>query len=148
MTLSKLTSTGAVEAPRPWARPKVYATWLSLLAPADYRAIVAAMNLAVENSDVVRAQYIVCLPGHGEEWHAVYEPVWEAMGRNHEMAGKFIGLILWEVMWNRDEEWYFHKIDKTIFNEHALIEDIQVMEYFRVATLPAALDRRRAGSEP
>lgn len=148
MTLAKLTSTGAVEALRPWARPKIYGTWLSLLAAADYRAIVAAMNHAIDSCDVVRAQYIVCLPGHGKEWHAVYEPVWEAMARDHEMAGKFIGLILWEVMSNRSEEWYFHKIDKTIFSEYDLIEDIQVMEYFRAATLPAALARRTTVAEP
>jgi len=125
MTLAKLTTTGAVETSGRWARPKVYEAWLSLLTLTDYRAIVAAMNLAIDSRDVVRAQYIVCLPGHGEEWHAVYEPVWEAMARDHEMAGKFIGLILWEVMSNRDEEWYFHKIDKTIFNEYDLVEDIR-----------------------
>ena len=148
MTLAKLTSTGAVEASRRWARPKVYEAWLSLLAPADYRAIVAAMNLAIDTRDVVRAQYIVCLPGHGEEWHEVYEPVWEAMSRNHEMAGKFVGLILWEVMSNRDEEWYFHKIDKTIFNEYDLVEDIQVMEYFRAATHRTALEHTASTSRP
>ena len=66
------------------------------------------------------------------------------MNRDHGMAGKFIGLILWEAMYNRLEQWYFHKIDKTIVNEYDLIEDIQVMEYFRAATLPEALLRRTA----
>ncbi len=112
MTLSKLTSAGAVGASRRWPRPQVYVTWLSLLAPADYRAVVDAMNAAIDARDVVRAQYIVCLPGRGQEWYPIYEPVWEAMGRDHEMAGKFIGLILWEAMSSREEEWYFHKIDR------------------------------------
>ena len=102
------------------------------------------MNAAINDRDVVRAQYIVCRPGQGEEWFEVYEPVYEAMNRNHEMAGKFIGLILWEAMYNRLEQWYFHKIDKTIVNEYNLVEDIQVMEYFRAATLPEALQRRAA----
>ncbi|SRR5258708_31623423 len=138
MTLSKLTSTGVVEASRRWPRPEVYVTWLSLLAPADYAVVGDAMNAAIDTRDVVRAQYIVCLPGHGQEWYPVYNPVWEAMGRDHEMAGKFIGLILWEVMSSREEEWIFHKIDKTIVNEHDLMQDIQVMEYFRPETHPSA----------
>jgi len=61
------------------------------------------------------------------------------MGGSYDLARKFIGLILWEVMCNREEQWYFQKIDKTIVNEQNLVEDIQVMEYFRAATLPQAL---------
>jgi len=99
------------------------------------------MNRAIEdNRDVVRANYIVCRPGHGDEWFEVYAPVYEAMGGSYDLARKFIGLILWEVMWNRQEQWYFQKIDKTIVNEQNIVEDIQVMEYFRAATLPPVAD--------
>src|SRR5690242_3317553 len=116
MALAKLTKTGTVHASRSWARPQAYQTWLSLLPPADYQDIVTAMNRAIDNSDVVRANYIVCRPGHGDQWFEVYEPVYEAMGCSYDMARKFIGLILWEVMSNRHEQWYFHKFDKTIVN--------------------------------
>ena len=61
------------------------------------------------------------------------------MGGSYDLARKFIGLILWEVMCNREEQWYFQKIDKNFVNEQNLVEDIQVMEYFRAATLPQAL---------
>lgn len=89
------------------------------------------MNEAVTKHSVVRAQYIACRPNSGEDWFEEYKPVWTAMNRDREMAGKFLGLILWEVMYNRPEQWYFHKIDKTIVNDYSLVEDIQVMEYFR-----------------
>lgn len=50
------------------------------------------------------------------------------------MVRKFIGLILGKVMWNREEQWYFHKIEKTIANEQNIVEDIHVMGYVRAAT--------------
>lgn len=135
MTLAKLTETGAVQALQSWVRPQVYERWLAHLRSADYQAIVAAMNEAIDDRDVVRANHIVCRPGHGDEWYEVYEPVYSAMGGSYDLVGKFIGLILWEVMWNREEQWYFHKIDKTIANEQNIVEDIHVMEYVRAATL-------------
>jgi hypothetical protein len=141
MALAKLTGTGEVQVTRPWARPQVYETWLSLLALDDQHAITRAMNDAIGDRDVVRAQYIVCRPGQGDEWFDVYEPAYEAMNRDYAMAAKFIGLILWEVMQARLEQWYFHKIDKTIVDEYNLVEDIQVVEYFRAETLPQALRR-------
>ncbi len=136
MSLAKLTAAGDVEVARPWARPDAYETWLSLLPREDFEAVVDAMNTAIDRMDVVRAQYIVCLPGGGQEWYPVYEAVYEAMNSDHEYAGKFVGLILWEVMYNRSEPWYFQKIDKTIVNQHNLVEDIQVMEYFRATDFP------------
>jgi hypothetical protein len=144
MALAKLTASGAVQVSRPWARPQIYVTWLSLLADGDGEAIRRAMNAAIDNRDVVRAQYIVCRPGQGDDWFDVYEPAYESMNRDYTMAAKFIGLILWEVMQARQEQWYFHKIDKTFVDEHNLMEDIHVVEYFRAATLPAALKRREA----
>ncbi len=139
MALARFTEKGAVQVMRSWARPEVYEPWLAYLGPANHQAIVAAMNQEIDRHNVVRANYIVCRPGHGDEWFEVYNPVWEAMGQSYDIARKFIGLILWEVMWNRTEQWYFQKIDKTIVNEQNLIEDIQVIEYFRADTLPQAL---------
>jgi hypothetical protein len=138
MALAKLTATGDIHATNAWARPDVYEAWLAALGPADYRAVVDAMNADIDNRDVVRAQYVVCPPGTRDEWFDVYSPVYHAMNGSREMAGKFIGLILWEVMFSRPEQWYFQKIDKTIVNEQNLVEDIQVMEYFRGESFNAA----------
>ena len=131
MALARLTATGDVHVTNSWARPDVYERWLAALQQADYRAIVEAMNAAIDKMQVVRAQYIVCPPNTHDEWFDVYSPVYYAMHQSREMSAKFIGLILWEVMFNRPEQWYFQKIDKTILNEYDPTEDIQVMEYFR-----------------
>jgi hypothetical protein len=77
--------------------------------------------------------YIACK--NADEWYPVYHPIWQAMRRREE-AGKLLGLILWEVMYNRPEDWGFHKLDRTIVNEHNLMEDIEVMEYFRIEDFP------------
>jgi hypothetical protein len=37
---------------------------------------------------------------------------------------------------NREEDWAFHKVDKTVINELDVLEDIAVMEYFRVEGFP------------
>src|SRR6059036_1748371 len=105
MPLHKLTQSGEVRVLRQWARPGVYENWLPLLDAADYQNIVAAINAFVGNSNVVRAQYVVCAPGQGSQWKPVYAPVWDAMNGDWELAAKFIGLILWEVMYNRLEDW-------------------------------------------
>jgi len=131
MSLRKLTASGDVQVLQQWARPAVYETWLAQLAPADYEAILEALHAEVANREVVRAQWLVCRPGQGSDWKDVYVPVWEAMGHDEKFAGQFIGLILWEVMQQRPEDWYFHKVDKTIINEYNLLEDIQVAEYFK-----------------
>jgi len=55
MALAKLTETGAVQAIHSWARPEVYEGWLAHLGQADYQAIIAAINRAIDNRDVVRA---------------------------------------------------------------------------------------------
>jgi len=131
MSLSKLTASGEVRVLHQWARPAVYEMWLARLTQAVYQGIVQALNLEINQREVVRAQWLVCRPGYGSDWHAVYVPVWEAMDHDVKLAAQFIGLILWEVMYNRGEDWYFHKVDKTVVNEQDLIEEIQVLEYFR-----------------
>jgi hypothetical protein len=117
-----------------WARPEVYESWLAQLSRAGYQAIAQSLNSAIDGKEVVRAQWVACEPGRGSDWYEVYSPAWEAVGRDPKLAAQFIGLILWEVMFNRPEDWYFHKVDKTIINEYNLLEDIQVIEYFRCDT--------------
>lgn len=129
MSLFRFTTTGDLKPVKKFPRPEVYEGWLKLLSANEYKAIVSAMNRSIDRTDVVRAQYIVCKDG--DEWHDVYWPVYQAMGCDRELAGKFIGLILWETMQNRLEDWAFHKIDKTVLDEYNLVEEIQVMEYFR-----------------
>jgi hypothetical protein len=134
MSLVKLTKTGNISVTRRWARPQQYSTWLSIISARDYKSIVAAMNAKIDRADVIRAQYLVFEPG-GTRWEPVYAPIWQAM-KDRALTGQFLGLILWEVMYHRPEYWGFHKLDKTILNEHNLIEDIEVIEYFRAKEVP------------
>jgi hypothetical protein len=134
MSLVRFTEKGDVKPIRRWSRPEAYDTWLAILPTGEYNKIVQAMNARIDRMDVVRAQYIVCKSG--EEWYVEYDPVCYAMRENRELSGKFIGLILWDVMNNRPDNWAFHKIDKTVVDEHNLVEDIQVMEYFRADNFP------------
>lgn len=99
-----------------------------------YDRIVAAMNAKISRMDVVRAQYVVC--ERADKWFDEYEIVWQVMNEDKKLSGQFIGLILWDVMNNREEDWAFHKVDKTVVNELDMIEDIAVMEYFRVEGFP------------
>jgi hypothetical protein len=134
MSLVKLTSEGDVRVMQPWAKPDLYSLWLGLLPPGAYNAIVQAMNSKINRMDVVRAQYVVC--ESADKWFDEYEIVWQVMNEDKKLSGQFIGLILWDVMNGRDEDWAFHKVDKTIINEVDALEDIEVMEYFRVAGFP------------
>jgi len=140
MSLVKLTSEGEIRVMNRWARPDVYETWLALLRAGAYDRIVEAMNRAIDRMDVVRAQYVVCQSG--DEWFPEYDDIWRVLwsdadvALSRKLAGQFVGLILWEVMQQREEDWAFHKVDKTIFGEFDLLEDIEVMEYFRVQDFP------------
>ena len=134
MSLVRLTSEGEVRLMKSWARPNVYEGWLAMLPPGAYDGIVDAMNRRIDRMDVVRAQYVVS--ESTDKWFDEYEIVWRVMNEDHKLSGQFIGLILWDVMNNREEDWAFHKVDKTIINELDMIEDIEVMEYFRVVGFP------------
>jgi len=134
MSLVRLTSEGEVRVTKPWAKPDVYEVWLAMLPPGAYERIVQAMNKKIDRMDVVRAQYIVCEAA--EKWFDEYEIVWRVMNEDRKLSGQFIGLILWDVMNSREEDWAFHKVDKTVINEFDMLEDIEVMEYFRVEGFP------------
>jgi hypothetical protein len=134
MSLVKLTSQGDVRVMRPWARPDLYESWLAMLPPGAYDGIVQAMNAKINRMDVVRAQYVVC--ESADKWFDEYEIVWHVMNEDKKLSGQFIGLILWDVMNTREEDWAFHKVDKTVVSELDMLEDIEVMEYFRVDGFP------------
>lgn len=134
MSLVRLTSEGKVRLMPSWARPDVYERWLVMLPPGAYDRIVKAMNRKIDRMDVVRAQYVVS--ERADKWFDEYEIVWQVMNEDKKLSGQFIGLILWDVMNNREQDWAFHKVDKTIINELDMVEDIAVMEYFRLEEFP------------
>lgn len=134
MSLCKFTQKGTVQNIKGWARPAKYEAWLHLLQAGEYDTIVLAMNAKIDCMDVVRAQYVVC--DGGGKWRDEYQKVLQVTNGDPTVSSEFIGLILWDVMGSREEDWAFHKFDKTIVDEHNLLQDIKVMEYFRVQDYP------------
>jgi hypothetical protein len=134
MSLVRLTAEGDVRVMKSWAKPAIYEAWLAMLPRGAYGRIIQTMNNKIDRMDVVRAQYVVC--ESAEKWFDEYEIVWQVMNEDKKLSGQFIGLILWDVMNSREEDWAFHKVDKTIVNELDMLEGIEVMEYFRVEGFP------------
>ena len=101
-----------------------YNRWMSHLDPVDYQKITDALNnyidAKVKINEPVTAGWIP-----GSDWtNTVYQPIWEACGRNDIQAGFFFGLIVFETMMNHSETWYFGKFSKDG-------REIGSMTYFR-----------------
>jgi hypothetical protein len=75
----------------------------------------------------------IAVSGPGDRWHPVFNPVHDCLDQGgtpaeiHENAGKFLGLILWEVMLEREDEWHFTKYPKDLDNE-----DYFVTHYYSI----------------
>jgi hypothetical protein len=64
----------------------------------------------------------------GSDWtDTPYQPIYEAVGQDWELARFFFGLVVWNVMMNRPETWSFGRYPK---NDG----DVIGMTYFRVQT--------------
>lgn len=83
-----------------------YEVWKSRLTPKQFQAIVEELNSRVDGSKVHTSSWMP-----GPDWsHTVFQPIYEqACGRDNQSAAMCFGLILWEVMMNRPETWYFCK---------------------------------------
>lgn len=83
--------------------------WMEKLSEEDYEKIEEALNNKIDQNDVNTAGWI---PGH--DWTGtVYEPIYEACGRNVTQAGMFFGLIVFELLMNREDKvWGFGRFKK------------------------------------
>lgn len=78
---------------------------MNYISKQDYDVIVDALNEIIDKSDVHTSSWI---PGHN--WiGTLFEPIWKACKCNNEEAAKFYGQILYKVMMDRPEKWYFGK---------------------------------------
>lgn len=89
-----------------------YKKWRNNLDDGDYQLIVEALNQYIDDkvtvSEPVTAGWIPT-----KDWTGtVYEPLFDACGQNFIQAGFFFGLIVFETMMNRPEEWFFGKFSK------------------------------------
>lgn len=82
--------------------------WMKNLSAEDYKKIEEKLNSKIDQSDINTAGW---LPGH--DWTGtVYEPIYEACGRNIAQSGMFFGLIVFDLLMNRkDKVWGFGRFD-------------------------------------
>lgn len=83
--------------------------WMKNLSAADYQRIVDELNEKIDQKDINTAGW---LPGH--DWTGtVYEPIYEACERNVVQSGMFFGLIVFDLLMNReDKTWGFGRFEK------------------------------------
>ena len=88
---------------------KEFEKWMKNLSIADYSKIEDAFNAKIDQNDINTAGW---LPGH--DWTGtVFEPIYNACGKNVTQAGMFFGLIVFELLMNRqDRVWGFGRFEK------------------------------------
>lgn len=122
--LVKVRENGKVEPITVQVHHQRFRQWLRHLAPADFQQICDALNWYTDNQG--RGEIITSSWIPGPDWkNTPYQPIYEALGQDWEMARLFFGLIVWNVMMNRPETWSFGRYPK---NNGEVIG----MTYFRV----------------
>ena len=101
---------------------QAYLVWRNRLSSEQHRQIMEKLNSMIDSDEVHTSSW---MPGHN--WGGtVFEPIWEtACLRNEEAAAKCFGIMLWEVMMARPEDWSFGKFEK---------DNVQIegMTYFKI----------------
>jgi hypothetical protein len=122
--LVKVRENGKVEPITVQVHDQRFRQWKMHLAPADFQQICDALNEYTDNQghgEIVTSSWIP-----GADWALTpYQPIYEAMGQDREMARFFFGLIVWNVFLKRTETWSFGRYPK---HEGEVIG----MTYFRV----------------
>lgn len=131
--LFKLTIKGDVEEvtgqPRE-AQFRAYLRDLNTFDPNAHNAIKRTMHEYLDRNRTATARDIAVM-GPGDRWHHEFDPVHDCLdgpaAEIHENAGKFLGLILWEVMLERNDEWHFTQYPKDLESE-----DYFVTHYYSI----------------
>lgn len=92
----------------PRRRQEQWNQWLENIPDADYDAIIEAINGYVDNQDCFTSSFIPRAIWGDEPC----QPLIAACGGNEEHAGFFFGLIVWKVMIDHPEQWFFKLADK------------------------------------
>jgi len=85
----------------------------SRLSNEEYKSMVDELNMIVqksidEKSDIVVSSFIPGNNWSNTVWDAIYS---KACGYDEEFSAKFFGLLLCQVLINREETWFFIKQD-------------------------------------
>lgn len=92
----------------PKRRQEVWNQWSSNISDEDFETIVIQINDYCDSHEVFVSSYV---PGH--IWgNQPCQPLLDACNQNEEHAGFFFGLIVWQVMIERQDQWVFMLADK------------------------------------
>lgn len=99
-----------------------YRTWVGRLSPDEIEAIRDELNGKVEGDEVHTSSWMP-----GSDWTGtVFMPIYEKACRyDEEAAARCFGIMLWEVLRERDDYWGFGRYEKDGV-------PIEGMTYFRV----------------
>lgn len=99
-----------------------YRVWRSRLSETQFQRIVTKLNSMIDSDEVHTSSWMP-----GSNWRGtVFEPIWNIACRGNDAAAALcFGLILWEVMMLRPDEWSFGRFEKNG-------TPIEGMTYFRI----------------
>jgi hypothetical protein len=84
----------------------LYRQWMADLPQADFEIIRDALNEFINTNghgEIITTSWIP-----GSDWtNTPYQPLYQAVGQDWDMARFFFGLIVWNVMLNRPGPWSF-----------------------------------------
>lgn len=104
----------------PKSRKVSFNGWIKKLSESDYNGIYNGINSYFDEKEVVISSYIP-----GKDWTGtVYQPIYEACNQDQQNAAFFFGLIVWSVVIERNDTWYFKPSDQDF-------DDVMGMTYFQ-----------------
>ncbi|MCX5643221.1 MAG: hypothetical protein NTZ17_00830, partial [Phycisphaerae bacterium] len=87
-----------------------FQVWRSGISDADYQVMVDAINAFC---DRCAERFVTSwLPGQDSAISDVFPPLTAVCGGSREQSGLFFGNIVWRVVYDRTDEWYFLPADK------------------------------------
>jgi hypothetical protein len=123
--LAAIKDNGTVERISKQPHERQFRQWMRNLAPADFQRSKDALNEYINTTG--RGEIITTSWIPGSDWTGTpYQPIYEAVGEDWEMARFFFGLIVWNVMMDRPEPWSFGRYPR---HEGEIIG----LTYFRVS---------------
>ena len=92
------------------AHSSEFRIWRSRISDADYQAVVRSITAFCDRCDEVFCAS--WMPGGDPAIAAALPALEAACGGNQDQSALFFGNIVWRVVFDRDDEWYFKPTDR------------------------------------
>lgn len=86
-----------------------YLFWINKLSPDELQAIKNELNRRIREEDIHTSSWIPGADWRGTVFHPIYE---KACCSDEKAAGMCFGLILWDVLMERENVWGFGRYEK------------------------------------